>query len=139
MAAKGGVCSCKKGDTNALLRKIQQGALPEGMEQNRVDVSLPIGCVYCTGSHGDGPLLAASRCGHLDVVQTLCERYGSPLEMDNDDGKRPLHEAAQNGHTECARYLISRGAQVDALKKADWWVVLARINYISGYIHVRCE
>ena len=123
MAAKSSVCSCKKADTITLLRWIQQGALPEGIEESRIDVSPLTGCVYCIGSHGDGPLLVAARCGHLDVVKTLCERYGCPLEVSNDDGKRPLHEAAQNGHTECARYLLYRGAHVDALKKADWWVV----------------
>lgn len=125
MAAKT-ACSCKKADSNALLKKIQQGILPEGVERSRDDVAIPPGCVYCTGSHGDVPLLVAARYGHLDVIRTLCEVYDSPLEMANDDGKRPLHEAAQNGHAECARYLLSRGASVDALKKADWWVCVAR-------------
>ena len=136
MAAKSGrpVCSCRKANTNTLLRTIQQGTLPEGIEKSRNDVSLPTGCVYCTGSHGDVPLLVAARYGHLDVVKTLCETHGSPLEMDNDDGKRPLHEAAQNGHAECARYLISRGARIDALKKADWWVVCGAHYYFNGHV-----
>ena len=131
MAAKSGVCNCKKAGTNTLLRKIQQGTLPEEAEQSIIVVSLPIGCVYCSGSHGDGPLLVAARYGHLDIVKTLSEKYGSPLEMGNNDGKRPLHEAAQNGHTECARYLISRGARIDALKQADWWVPVARIALLQ--------
>ena len=128
MAAKF-ACSCKKAESNTLLRKIQQGVLPENVEQSRKDVSLQPGCVYCAGSHGDAPLLVAARYGHLDIIKTLCEVYGAPLETANYDGKRPLHEAAQNGHAECARYLLTRGACVDALKIADWWVRVA--YYIS--------
>ena len=42
------------------------------------------------------------------------------FEVANHDGKRPLHEAAQYGHVDCASYLIGAGVDVDALKRATW-------------------
>ena len=44
----------------------------------------------------------------------------SSLEVANHDGKRPIHEAAQYGHVKCAAYLIEKGVDVDALKRATW-------------------
>lgn len=72
------------------------------------------------GRSGDTLLHYAARHGHLDVVNFLVKRVGVDVEVYNNDYKRPLHEAASMGHLACVSYLLSEGAKVDCLKKADW-------------------
>ena len=56
----------------------------------------------------------------MELLRSLHETHGVPLEHMNSDGKTALHEAAQNSQTECIEYLLEQGAKVDALKRADW-------------------
>ena len=72
------------------------------------------------GRSGDTLLHYAARHGHLDIMQFLIKQMGMDVELCNNDYKRPLHEAASMGHHECVSYLISEGANIDSLKKADW-------------------
>ena len=110
-------CTCEKRDTSRFLKLIQQGVLEECVNDHST-----FGCVHCTGKHKDTPLILAVRHGHLHVVKKLCVDFGAPLETPNSDGKRPLHEAAQSGHVECAKFLLLQRAEVDPLKRADWSV-----------------
>ncbi|KAI8486464.1 Ankyrin repeat domain-containing protein 16 [Branchiostoma belcheri] len=72
----------------------------------------------------DSVLHYAARHGHGAVLQYLCEEWGLSPEAGNVDGKRPLHEAAQAGQTECVRYLIGRSVQINVLKRADWTPIM---------------
>ena len=76
----------------------------------------------CANKHGDTPFLIAARHGHWELLRKLFAEHGVSLEHTNTDGKGALHEAAQNGHTSCANFLIQAGACVDCLKRADWSV-----------------
>ena len=108
-----------------VLREAQQGSLPDlaalsqlhGFQGPRQDL------LMCTNKHGDTPFLMAARHGHLDLLERLSREPGVPMEHTNSDGKTALHEAAQNGHVHCVRYLIQAGAHVDCLKRADWLVL----------------
>ena len=81
-------------------------------------------CRISNKKSGDNALILAVRNGHLDLLKYLSEHCGFDLEYANLDGKRPLHEAAQNGHLSCVHYLIKKRAHVDSLKRADWYVSL---------------
>jgi ankyrin repeat protein len=76
---------------------------------------------------GDSVLLPLCReAGCVDMIRFVLddccgEEGGRSLnELANYDGKTMLHEAAQFKNVEAVRLLLSRCAQVDALKRADW-------------------
>lgn len=111
---------------NAFLREIQGGNLPnetklESFQASSSSPQVSLGSLLAsTNKHGDTAFLVAARHGHVTILGTLHKDYGTALEQRNLDGKTALHEAAQNGQTNCVEYLIREGAEVDALKRADW-------------------
>ncbi len=122
MAGTGG-CTLPLEAINSFLKDIQHGNLPD-MDKLVYKCGLKSSkdLLMCSNRHGDTPLLLAARHGHTEMLRTIHEEYGVSLDHCNKDGKRALHEAAQNGQTECVRYLIETGSTLDYLKKADWWV-----------------
>nr|CAD7446148.1 unnamed protein product [Timema bartmani] len=70
----------------------------------------------------DTALHIASRQGNLCIVKFLVEEWTAKncVEVCNFDGKTALHEAAQFSQPHVVRYLIKQGAEVNALKRADW-------------------
>lgn len=110
---------------NAFLREIQQGRLPDVTQIQRHSNPAPLpldAFLTCSNRHGDTPFLVAAREGHVTLLEVLHRQYGMPLEHQNVDGKTAMHEAAQSGQGRCIAFLVSQGAKVDALKRADWWV-----------------
>lgn len=112
------------GAVNSFLKEIQHGSLPD---INTLGQKYALRCspnledmLLCSNRHGDTPLLLAARHGHMGLLRAIHEDFGISLDHCNMDGKRALHEAAQNGQVECVRYLIGAGSSVDCLKKADW-------------------
>lgn len=79
-------------------------------------------CGVCYDKSGDTLAHVACRHGSVNILRFLVEEIGSTsfLEAPNLDGKRPLHEAAQNSQLESVRFLVENGCQVDPLKRADW-------------------
>ncbi|XP_071636363.1 ankyrin repeat domain-containing protein 16 isoform X1 [Temnothorax longispinosus] len=72
---------------------------------------------------GDTALHVAAREGDTNIVRYLCERFDMPsfkVNVTNKDMKRPLHEAAQFAQEDILKYLLNKGASVDALKRGDW-------------------
>ncbi|GLV36717.1 Ankyrin 2 [Carabus blaptoides fortunei] len=70
---------------------------------------------------GDSILHIAARLGQEDIVNYIVSSW-SPKQVDirNNDCKTPLHEAAQFSQGKIAKILLDNGAQVDAIKRADW-------------------
>ena len=105
---------------NDLLKYAQQGNLTKLkaiVTENVTDDSI---FTFCHDRSGDNMVILAARHGRLPILEYLFGSCGQAVEQTNSDGKRPLHESAQNGHIECVRYLLSLGAQIDSLKRADW-------------------
>ncbi|KAE8616678.1 hypothetical protein XENTR_v10008855 [Xenopus tropicalis] len=104
-----------------MLRVIQEGQLDLLQDQLQRETHLLGGLsVKHFGKSGDTLVHYAARLGHLSILAYLVEAVGMDVEVLNNDYKRPLHEAASMGHRNCLLYLLSRDAEVDCLKKADW-------------------
>ena len=67
------------------------------------------------GFSGHSALHWAAAKGHTLAVQTLL-RAGAHPDIPNHGGGRPLHAAAANGQTECARILILQGGASTSLR-----------------------
>ena len=69
---------------------------------------------------GDTLLHVCCRCGSERVLAYLLEELGANVEVSNNDGKRPLHDAAQNSQAGCINHLLNHKAEANALKRSDW-------------------
>ena len=59
-------------------------------------------------------VMQASRKGHRDIVQLLCER-GADVNTKDKEGNTALHYAAQHGHVEVVKLLLKEGANIEAI------------------------
>ena len=101
------------------LRLIQNGQTDD-FRRLITSVEDPGEILNCTHSRsGDSAAIVAARHGRKDLL-TILQELGADLEKRNNDGKRPLHEAAAACHEECVEFLLARNVQVDSLKRADW-------------------
>ena len=67
------------------------------------------------GNSGNPALKIAAAGGHLELVKLLVEN-GATIDIGKENGDRtPLIEASDSGHADIAAYLISKGADVNAL------------------------
>ena len=55
----------------------------------------------------------AARNGHEDVAELLVVK-GAAMDIEDDDGRTPLHMVADIGHNGIAELLIAKGADVNA-------------------------
>ncbi len=84
---------------------------------------------------GDTALHVASRCGNTHALR-LALAAGADAEVTNSTRKRALHEAAQTGHQDCVKALLSHRVSVDALKLADWTPLMLAVA-AAGEEHAR--
>ena len=71
--------------------------------------------------HYEAVLLEACRDGDLELVRTLIETKNIPVNY-NELGKEqtPLHLACAEGHSELVKYLLKKGANVNARDFESW-------------------
>ena len=69
-------------------------------------------------SYGDRILLQACRYGLVQHLEHLLF-YGADVNAKNASGNTPLHVCAVNGQEACARVLLQKGVQTDALNFAN--------------------
>ncbi|XP_076069171.1 ankyrin repeat domain-containing protein 16-like isoform X2 [Oratosquilla oratoria] len=76
-------------------------------------------CVHTKS--GDTVLHIVARTGNKQIFNVLISKGASNcIEQQNQDGKRPLHEAAQAGSLDVVDGLLEQGATLDPLKRGDW-------------------
>lgn len=64
--------------------------------------------------HGDFPLHHASKNGHTQAAELLCNAPKEDVELRNDDGNTPAHLACVIGHAETVEMLLQKGADLEA-------------------------
>lgn len=69
---------------------------------------------------GDSILNTAARTSDVTSLKYIVENYPGGVNWKNKDNKTPLHEAAQFSRPENVDLLLECGAEVNALKRADW-------------------
>ncbi|KAL6254433.1 hypothetical protein P5V15_014482 [Pogonomyrmex californicus] len=70
---------------------------------------------------GDTVLHVAAQAGNMSIVKYLSKHTDEfKVNVKNKDMKTPLHCAAQFAREDVLKYLLENGAEVDALKRADW-------------------
>ncbi|KAL1502591.1 hypothetical protein ABEB36_007713 [Hypothenemus hampei] len=70
---------------------------------------------------GDTALHVAARLGYTSTIDHLLNEYiPCAVNVRNNDDKTPLHEAAQFNQLQSVLMLLTHGADVNALKRADW-------------------
>jgi ankyrin repeat protein len=66
-------------------------------------------------------LLKVARQGSLPIVDALLKGgVDVNVEVDDDDGKTPLHAACLGGHASVVQHLVDCGANVDKLTSRQW-------------------
>nr|AAD33043.1 alpha-latrocrustotoxin precursor [Latrodectus tredecimguttatus] len=63
---------------------------------------------------GDPPLFIAAMIGQYDIVKSLVEQHKIDVNTRNKEQFTPLHAAASNDHIDVVKYLIQKGADVNA-------------------------
>ncbi|MCA7010841.1 ankyrin repeat domain-containing protein [Wolbachia endosymbiont of Tribolium confusum] len=64
--------------------------------------------------YGWTPLHLATKDGCVEIVNTLLKAKGINVNAADQDGKTPLHFAAENSHVDIVKLLIEKGADVNA-------------------------
>ena len=74
----------------------------------------------------------AAQAGDLAKVRSLLEADPDLLELKNENGKTPMHFAAESGSVELIRFLLDKGAAVNAKNIASE----IPLHYAAGWCHL---
>ena len=102
--------------TALLIRACEQGngVLVKDLLFGGVDIHAPFTRIMYSGYKA---IHVAALYGHVNVVQILLDYCANIDEPDAIDWRRPLHFAAGSRQTSMIRFLLGKGAQVDAMTR----------------------
>jgi acyl-CoA-binding protein len=80
------------------------GSVPSGVIGDRDDSDDSVGGMVCE----------LASIGNLDAFSELYQRNSNIINVKDKEGMSPLHWAADRGHIEVVRFLLSHGADIDA-------------------------
>lgn len=119
-------------ETNKILRDIQNGNITYIDEVFKKYPDLHWSAIHYHIT-GDTILHIAARLGHINIIHFLMNRFQcKDVDCKNKDDKTALHEAAQFGQLEACRTLLTYGANVNAIKRADWTPLMLSCTKTSG-------
>ena len=75
--------------------------------------------MYEVDNEGWNTLHYACKGGHEEVIEML-KRLGMPLNCQAGDGSVPLHIASRYSHPELVNFLLTHGADKQAVDKNGW-------------------
>ncbi|OQS02028.1 serine/threonine-protein phosphatase 6 regulatory ankyrin repeat subunit B-like [Thraustotheca clavata] len=100
--------------TGAYNRTILHAAA-EGGHVNTLKTLLAHGAdIHAVDEFGAKPLHVAARNGHLAAVQFFVEDANIPVDSTSTCGKTALHYAAKYNKIDLAKYLVSKGSDINA-------------------------
>ena len=66
-------------------------------------------------------IFRAAHDGNVEDVKLFIEQKGRDInEINNDDGSVPLHSASYNRNVEVTKFLVSKGAKINAKNKDNF-------------------
>ncbi|KAJ2902142.1 hypothetical protein MKZ38_000995 [Zalerion maritima] len=90
--------------------------------------------IKSTVSETSHALAIATKADSRDIVKLLVES-GANVNWQDNGGETALHMAARFGHVDCARFLLSGGANVDLTENTYAWTPL-HIASVDGHLEV---
>lgn len=117
----------KAADTTLMRLLLAHGADPSiGNNQRTTPVLVAAGIGYIEGQ------ILATEVQALEAVKMLVEELGADVNASNDLYETPLHGAAYRGANRIARYLVERGAKLDARDKQGRMPVTIADGVVAG-------
>ena len=88
-------------------------------------------------------LIAAAKQGNLEGVKAILDADGSLVNQKDASGATPVHYAAVHGHSQIARLLVQRGADVNSTDSqfgatpAGW--AIEYLRELGGYLAIELD
>lgn len=124
----------RSGELQALISVLPEGSEPDPETLGRplyfasqrghgdvVSYLLSLGADPDSATNFDTSLGIAARNNSTGIVETLLVAGANPNLRGGEDGRMPLHQAAERGALEAARLLLKNGADVNALALRSGW------------------
>ncbi|UKZ69001.1 uncharacterized protein TrAtP1_010019 [Trichoderma atroviride] len=112
--------SCPGIDVNAATTNTMWTPIHQAARNGHVDIVKLLMAVNAKHDQPDNenmtPLWSAAQEGYDEIVQILIQKGVDKEIISTDGNRRPIHQAAQNGHLGVVKKLLEAGAKVDPHK-----------------------
>ena len=79
--------------------------------------------------------LVLCRCGWLEIAERLLDKRNvRMINLQNNQGKTPLHYACHEGHEQIAQLLLMEGATIERSVDSNFFLCMFYSNPVQPYI-----